>query len=413
MIKLLHFADAHIDMAGHGRRDPESGLPYRVLDFLKALDTIVDTAISEKVDLVIFAGDAYKDRTPVPTFQREWGKRMLRLSQARIQTLLVVGNHDLSPALGRAHALQEYETLQIPYIQVISKPCLLGPDDLNGLPVQVIGLPWITRSGMMANVPVEDSSRQKILSDMEERIGEFISLQIEKSNPDLPLLLSAHCSVQGAKYGSERSVMLGSDLVLSSGLVTDPRLDYVALGHIHKSQDLNEGHQPPVVYPGSIERVDFGEAADEKNFVLADIQKGKTDYRFVRLNGRPFFDKVIHIESDETNIQKKIMEALPSNENLQDAMVRVTLYYPKEIEPLIDESTIRRAYEVAFEFHLLKKPQQTARFRLPTDQSISSKSAFDLFKIYMASIKLDGDEDSELSRLAADIIQQAETGEGV
>ena len=67
-MKLLHFADAHIDMANYGKHDPETGLPLRVLDFLRALDTIVDAAISEKVDMVIFAGDAYKDRSPAPTF---------------------------------------------------------------------------------------------------------------------------------------------------------------------------------------------------------------------------------------------------------------------------------------------------------------------------------------------------------
>jgi DNA repair protein SbcD/Mre11 len=83
-MRLLHFADAHIDMANYGRHDPETGLPLRVLDFLKSLDTIVDAAISERVDMVIFAGDAYKDRSPAPTFQREWGKRIIRLSQAKI-----------------------------------------------------------------------------------------------------------------------------------------------------------------------------------------------------------------------------------------------------------------------------------------------------------------------------------------
>ena len=87
-MKLLHFADAHIDMANYGRRDPVTGLPLRVLDFLKSLDTIVDAAIDEKVDLVIFAGDAYKDRSPAPTFQREWGRRIMRLSQAKIPPLL-------------------------------------------------------------------------------------------------------------------------------------------------------------------------------------------------------------------------------------------------------------------------------------------------------------------------------------
>jgi exonuclease SbcD len=135
MIKLVHFADAHIDIATHGKRDAESGLPYRVLDFLKALDTIVDAAIEENADLVIFAGDAYKDRQPAPTFQREWGKRIIRLSNAGIPTILLVGNHDLSPASGRAHTLQEYDTLQVPHVKVISKPMVLRPADLDGLPV--------------------------------------------------------------------------------------------------------------------------------------------------------------------------------------------------------------------------------------------------------------------------------------
>ena len=82
-MKLLHFADAHIDMANYGRHDPETGLPLQRTQFSQWLDTIVDTAIDEKVDMVIFAGDAYKDRSPTPTFQREWGRRIIRLSQAK------------------------------------------------------------------------------------------------------------------------------------------------------------------------------------------------------------------------------------------------------------------------------------------------------------------------------------------
>ena len=47
-MKVLHFADAHIDMANYGRHDPVTGLPLRVLDFLKSLDTIIETAIHGK-----------------------------------------------------------------------------------------------------------------------------------------------------------------------------------------------------------------------------------------------------------------------------------------------------------------------------------------------------------------------------
>ncbi len=58
MVKILHFADAHIDIATSGPYDPTTGLFLRVTDFLKSLDAIVETAINERVDLVIFAGDA-------------------------------------------------------------------------------------------------------------------------------------------------------------------------------------------------------------------------------------------------------------------------------------------------------------------------------------------------------------------
>ena len=105
---------------------------------------------TRKVDLVIFAGDAYKDRTPSPTFQREWGRRIMRLPMAGIPTLLLVGNHDISPASGRAHTLQEFDTLQVPKVRVMNKPELLKPADLWGLPLQVIALPWVFRSSLMA-----------------------------------------------------------------------------------------------------------------------------------------------------------------------------------------------------------------------------------------------------------------------
>jgi len=159
---ILHFADAHIDMANYGRHDPDTGLPLRVLDFLKSLDTIVEAAITEKVDLVIFAGDAYKDRSPAPTFQREWGRRIIRLSKAGIRTLLLVGNHDLSPAAGRANAIQEFETLDIPHVTVLARPQFLSAEEL-GLPAQVIALPWISRSGLLAAVednPVVDATSE-------------------------------------------------------------------------------------------------------------------------------------------------------------------------------------------------------------------------------------------------------------
>jgi exonuclease SbcD len=400
-MKLLHFADAHIDMANYGRHDPGTGLPLRVLDFLKSLDTIVDTAIDEKVDMVIFAGDAYKDRSPAPTFQREWGRRIHRLSQAGIPTFLLVGNHDMSPAAGRAHAVQEFDTLQIPHVRVLQKPEYLSADEV-GLPVQIIAMPYISRSGLMAALEISGVDKAEVYSEIEQRLTDLMKGWLDDANPDLPIILTAHASVQGASYGSERTVMLGSDLVLPASLVKDERLDYVALGHIHKPQNLNEGAHPPVIYPGSIERVDFGEAKDDKFFVIAEVEKGQTQVEWRKLEGvRKFIDRRAVLESDE-NVNETLIGALPKPEALENAIVRLTVEYPREWDTLIDDAALRKYVEGAFEFHLVKRPQVEARIRLPADQTVSSLSPLDLLDQYW---KASHTEDAEaLQQLAQEIL---------
>ena len=406
-MKLLHFADAHIDMANYGRHDPETGLPLRVLDFLKSLDTIVDTAIDEKVDMVIFAGDAYKDRSPAPTFQREWGRRIIRLSQAKIPTLLLVGNHDLSPAIGRAHAIQEFDTLQVPYVRVLQTPELLHPKDLWDLPIQVIALPWIARSGLMASLDMSATNSSEVFANIESRISELIEGWLEEADPNLPLILTAHASVQGATFGSERMVMLGSDLVLPASLVKNPRFDYVALGHIHKPQDLNEGGQPPVIYPGSIERVDFGEAADDRFFIIAEVTRGKTKVEWKKLEGaRRFIDRRTVLTSSE-NVMENLKSALPKIKEIEGAIIRLIVEYPREYDSLIDESALRKYAEDAFEFHLVKHPQMEARIRLPADQTVSSLSPLDLLDQYWRAAKIE-DADA-LQKLAQEIISTDES----
>jgi exonuclease SbcD len=401
-MKLLHFADAHIDMANYGRHDPETGLPLRVLDFLKSLDAIVDAAVEEKVDLVIFAGDAYKDRSPAPTFQREWGRRIIRLSKAGIRTLLIVGNHDLSPALGRAHAIQEFETLDIPHVTVLSKPQFLPSEEL-GLPAQVIALPWVSRSGFIAATDAGTGDTSTVYADIESHLAALVENWLAKADPTLPVILTAHASVQGAKYGSERTVMLGADLVLSGSLVRDPRLDYVALGHIHKPQDLNEGAYPPVIYPGSIERVDFGEALDDKFFIIAEVEKGRTTVEWRKLEHiRPFIDRAVTLESPD-DVTSTLEAALPGE--LKDAIIRLTVQYPREWDTLIDEPSLRRHAAEAFEFHLIKRPQVESRIRLPADQTISSLHPLELLDQFWHASHVDPDEIDSLNKLARDIFE--------
>jgi exonuclease SbcD len=271
---------------------------------------------------------------------------------------------------------------------------------LFGLPLQVLALPWLARSGMLAALGVNPADPGKVYEALETRIAEFMQFALRRIDSSLPVILAAHCSVQGATYGAERSVMLGSDLVLSGSLVRDPRLDYVALGHIHKSQNLNEGAQPPVVYPGSIERVDWGEATDEKHFVIAHLEKGvPTLVEWRKLEGRRFIDRSKKIE---TEAQIEGLHEVFGDVNLQDAIVRLTLTYPRRWETRIDEPAIRKQVEGAFEFHLVRKPEMESRLRLG-DRTISSLSPSDLLDLFWQTLNMPGEESGKLQKLAGEI----------
>jgi len=86
-MKIIHFADLHLGVESYGRIDPVTGLSSRLLDFLFVLDQVVDYTLEKKVDLVLFCGDAYKSREPSQTQQREFAKRINRLSTSGIPIL--------------------------------------------------------------------------------------------------------------------------------------------------------------------------------------------------------------------------------------------------------------------------------------------------------------------------------------
>ncbi len=415
MPKILHFADAHIDIANYGRRDPKSGLPLRILDFLASLDEIIETAIREEVDCVIFAGDAYKDQQPAPTFQREWGSRIMRLSESGIPTILLVGNHDISPSTGRAHALAEFSTLQVPHVLTIDRPGFFSQTDLSQLSpkgkeldFQLIALPWISRSAMAADLDLQTRDTEKLYQEMEKKISQDLENWLEEANPDYPTVLAAHASVEGASFGGERTVSLGNDLILPKSMVQDPRLDYTALGHIHKHQNLNQGNHPPVVYPGSIERVNFGESGDDKFFIIADVEKGSTSLDWRQLEQiRPFVDISLELKSNE-NITEQVKEALPSSAELQEAIVRLVLEYPRAWDVLIDEPAIRELVKGSFEFQFLKQPQYEPRIRLPKDRVIGSLTPEELLEQYWKVSKTPPDEIKSLNQMARDIFHSDE-----
>jgi len=408
MIRILHFADLHLGVENYGRLDPATGLSTRVADFLRAFDGLVEYALTEGIDLVLFAGDAFKTRTPSPTYQREFARRIRRLAvEAGIPTFLLVGNHDLPHTAGRAHSIEIFQTLEVQNVHVARKPTVVHIETRHG-PLQIIALPWIVRSALLAREEYKNHSLEEINELMLRRLEELLMGEeglISQLDPHLPTLLAAHGTVQGAVYGSERSVMLGSDLILPSSLIHHPAFDYVALGHIHKHQAL--GERPPAVYAGSLERIDFGEEKEAKGFVIVEVERGKAEWRFVPLPVRPFV--TIRVEATIPDPTAQVLAAIKEHD-IADAVVRLQIKMTPEAEALLDERAVRKQLASAFYVAAVaKEVERPTRLRLGSQETIETLAPRELLVRYFQAKQTPRERMEVLLRYADELF--AEMGE--
>jgi len=347
MIKMLHLADLHIGMENYGRLDPASGMHTRLIDYLDRLDEAIEYGLTEGADAVLIAGDVYKNRTPNPTHQREFARRILRLRRAGLPIFILVGNHDVSPAAGRAHSIEIFDTLALEGVTIAERAGLHMIETRAG-PLQILALPWITRHNLLTKEDLRLASFLEIETLLMERIENFLRTTAEALDPDIPTVLTIHGTIDGATVGAERQIMLGKDLVLPKSFVAVPGVDYVAMGHIHKHQSL--GNHPPVVYPGSIERIDFGEEHEDKGCVLVELEKGATSWQFHKLAARPFVTVDVDVRNSPEP-QARVTTAIEKHA-LAGAVVRVKIDATAEQAVLLRADDIQEQLEAAGAFHI-------------------------------------------------------------
>jgi len=368
-MKILHFSDLHLGVETYGRIDPTTGISTRLLDFLSAFDKLVDYALENRVDIVIFCGDAYKNREPSQTQQRELALRINRLATSGIPVFLLVGNHDMPNAVGKATATEIFDTLAIRNVYVSNRPDIYRIETKSGT-IQVASLPWLRRSALLNKDETRNLTFEQINEKLQQVLTNIIAAHASKLDPALPAILTAHVGVANATVGSERLMAIGQEHFLLSGNIANPAFDYIALGHIHKHQVLSEN--PPMVYAGSLERVDFGEEDDEKGFYVVDIEMNgqagerKISYKFHPVIGRRFRTIRVDIDAANADPTAAVLDAIhPDGEaEVTDAIVRLQVSLPVELEGQLRDNEIRDALKEAYYSTIAKDIKRETRLRL-------------------------------------------------
>jgi DNA repair protein SbcD/Mre11 len=379
MIRLLHLSDIHMGSGfSHGRLNPETGLNTRLEDFVATLGRCIDRALAEPVDLVLFGGDAFPDATPPPLVQQAFASQFRRLADAQIPTVLLVGNHDQHAQGQGGASLCIYRTLGVPGIVVGDRLETHRIETQNG-PVQVVTLPWLTRSTLLTRPETEGLSMAEVNQMLVDRLRVALEGEIRRLDPDLPTILLAHVMTDTASFGAERFLAAGRGFTVPMALLARPCFDYVALGHVHRHQILSE--QPLTLYPGSIERVDFSEEHEDKGYVLVDLAQGQARAEFCPLPVRPFRTLSVDVSSAD-DPQAALLQTIAASD-IAEAVVRLNYKIRPDQLDQLENSALEAALTSAHTYTLHPElVSQLSKPRLPelgTENTLEPMTALQVY----------------------------------
>jgi exonuclease SbcD len=225
-------------------------------------------------------------------------------------------------------------------------------------------VPYPVRQRLLVHEEYRGLSIDELDNKLESETVEVIENGLApKLDPEIPAVLTAHLSVSGATYGSERSVMVGREVVIKPSVLGSPVWDYVALGHIHKHQSLNGDNHPPIVYAGSLERINFGEEGDPKGFCWVELARGKTSWEFIEVDARPFVTVRADVRESDEALAALAREI--DKHDLRGAVVRLILRLRADQEPMLRDYELRALLSDAYTIGGINRDvERKARVRL-------------------------------------------------
>ncbi|MBE9076883.1 exonuclease subunit SbcD [Romeria aff. gracilis LEGE 07310] len=398
-VKILHLSDIHMGSGfSHGRQNPETGLNTRLEDSVATLSRCIDRAIAEPVDLVLFGGDAFPDATPPPLVQQAFASQFRRLVDAAIPTVLLVGNHDQhSQGLGGA-SLCIYRTLGVPGFIVGDRLETHRIETSKG-PIQIVTLPWLTRSTLLTRPETEGLSLGQVNELLIDRLRVALEGEIRQLDPAIPTILLAHLMTDTARFGAERFLAVGKGFTVPMAILARPCFDYVALGHVHRHQVVCES--PLMIYPGSIERVDFSEEKEDKGYVMVSLSKANTHAEFCALPVRAF--RTIKTDlTQQDDPQAALLKAIQPGA-IADAVVRLIYKLRADQIDQIDGAALAAALAPAHTYSIHPElVSQLTRPRLPELGADSALEPLAALQAYLANRE-------DLQDLAEDMIAAAQS----
>jgi len=390
-MKIIHTSDWHLGQHFMGKS--------RQSEHQQFLSWLIDTAIAQKVDAIIVAGDIFDTGSP-PSYARElYNQFIVNLQPTGIHIIILGGNHDSVATLGESKQLLAcLNTHVIPgALSEINDQVITLRNAINEPQVIICAIPYLRPRDILHSVAGQSGSEkqqslQQAIQDHYHRIyalAEAQQLSIEKESGHLvPIIATGHLTTVNAKSSeSVRDIYIGSlDAFPSSKF---PPADYIALGHIHRPQVV--GDLQHVRYCGSPIPLSFDELNNDKTILLVEFKEGK----FVAAVAEkvPRFQPMHLIKGDLETIEAEIKTLAQLYELSQPAWLDIevsTQDYLNDLQQRIQSMVEDLPLEV-----LVLRRERKQRMRSldsETKETLHELTPKDVFERRLVSENWDSDE---------------------
>ena len=267
-MKIIHTSDWHLGQFFYSRS--------RAKEHQAFLDWLLSQITLHQVNALIVAGDIFDTGSP-PSYAREmYNQFIVELQKTGCQLVILAGNHDSVAVLNESRALLAcLNTRVIASASPDVDDQLVVLNDAQDRPAAIVcAIPYLRpRDIQLSQAGLDSQQKQQNL--LQAIAGHYrhcyqaaLRLRETLGSPALPIIATGHLTALGvSKSDSVRDIYIGTlDAFPASAF---PSADYIALGHIHRPQQV--GGQPHIRYSGSPIALSFDESATEKSVCLVEF----------------------------------------------------------------------------------------------------------------------------------------------
>ena len=353
-MKLMHLSDLHL-----GKRVNDFSMLEDQAYILNKILNIID---DEKPTGIILAGDIYDKPIPPAEAVELFDDFLYKLSQKNIQVFIISGNHDSAERIAFGARLFDKTGIYLSPVYNGTISPIEVHDDFGKLNIYM--LPFIKPVHVRRYFPYKEITSY---TDAVSTVIENMHIDTSSRN-----ILVTHQFVTGSSRTESEDVSVGGSDNVDSVVFKD--FDYVALGHIHRSQSCGSEY---IRYCGTPLKYSFSESKDTKSITVIDIkEKGNIKLDFIPLT--PLRDMV----ELKGTYEELMLRSFYENTTYPDDYVHITLTDEDDILDVI--TRLRVVYK-----NIMKLDYDNQRTRSSSEinliNDMESKSPLELFDIFYDS----------------------------